>query len=111
MINVKNQKTALFAIVAIAALVVVSTIAIGSGRLASAAETTTITKTVHNNGTNVQTETNQKQNCITAGGSSGIGGGERHSWWWGFDDDRRSSGSCTADSNDKVESSGGILHK
>ena len=93
MINVKNQKTGLVAIVAIAALVVVSTIAIGSGRLASAAETTTITKTVNNNGTNVQTETNQKQNCITAGGYSGV------------------ADSCHASSSDKVESSGGLLSK
>ena len=93
MINVKNQKTALFAIVAIAALVVVSTIAIGSGRLASAAETTKITKTVNNTGTNVQTDTDQKQDCTTAGEQSGI------------------SDSCHGSSSDDVKSSGGILHK
>jgi hypothetical protein len=91
MINAKNQKTALVAIVAIAALVIVSTLAIGSGRVA--AQTTTITKTVHNNGTNVQTETNQKQDCTAAGEQSGI------------------ADSCHASSSDNVESSGGILNK
>jgi hypothetical protein len=85
----RNQKTAL---VAIAATLVVSTIAIGIGRSALA-ETTTITKNVNNTGVNVQTDTNQKQDCQTVGGSSGI------------------SGSCTATSTDRVNDSGGILNK
>jgi hypothetical protein len=93
MTNVKNQKTALVAIAAIAALIVVSTIAIGNGRVASAAETTTVTKTVNNTGVNVQTDTNQKQNCQTVGGYSGI------------------ADSCKADSTDKVDQSGGTLKK
>jgi len=52
-----------------------------------------ITKTLDNQGVNVQTDTNQKQDCLTAGGSSGI------------------SGSCTASSTDTVTQSGGILKK
>ena len=31
-----------------------------------------ITKTIDNQGVNVQTDTNQKQDCTTVGGSSGI---------------------------------------
>jgi len=68
-------------------------IAIGNGRMALAAETTTITKNVNNTGVNVQTDTNQKQDCLTAGGTSGF------------------SGSCTATSTDNIMQSGGIHHK
>ncbi len=89
MTTIKNQKTALIAIVAIAALLAVSTIAIGNGRMALA-DTATITKHTNNTGVNVQTDTNQKQNCATAGGNSGI------------------TMSCTANSNDQVTQSGGI---
>jgi hypothetical protein len=92
-----NQKAALVAIVAIATVLAVSTIAIGNGRTASAAptstETTTITKHLNNTGVNVQTETNQPQNCQTVGGTSGI------------------SGSCVGTSTDTVTQSGGILKK
>jgi hypothetical protein len=88
-----NQKTALVAIVAIAVVLAVSTIAIGSGRMTLAAETTTITKHVNNTGVNVPTDTNQKQDCQTVGGTSGI------------------SGSCKANSTDTVQQSGGILTK
>jgi hypothetical protein len=93
MTSIKNEKTALVAIVAIAAVLAVSTIAIGNGRMALAADTTTITKNVNNTGVNVQTDTHQKQDCLTAGGSSGL------------------TGSCTAQSTDTVSQSGGILKK
>jgi hypothetical protein len=66
MTSIKNHKTALVAISAIAAVLAVSTIAVGNGRMALAAETT-ITKNVNNTGVNVQTDTNQKQDCLTAG--------------------------------------------
>ena len=95
--NLKNHKTAttLVAISAIAAVLVVSAVAIGSGRIALAAETETITKTIHvnNTGVNVPTDTNQKQDCQTVGGSSGI------------------TGSCQATSTDTITQSGGVLKK
>jgi hypothetical protein len=88
MTTIKNQKKAL-AIVAIAAVIAVSTVALGNGRVALA-DTTTITKHTNNTGVNVPIDTDQKQNCETAGGSSGI------------------AMSCTANSNDQVTESGGI---
>ncbi|HYA84444.1 MAG TPA: hypothetical protein VEH06_13505 [Candidatus Bathyarchaeia archaeon] len=88
MTTIKNQKKAL-GIVAIAAVIAVSTVALGNGRVALA-DTTTITKHTNNTGVNVPTDTDQKQNCETAGGSSGI------------------AMSCTANSNDQVTESGGI---
>jgi hypothetical protein len=93
MTSIKNEKTALVAIVAIAAVLAVSTIAMGNGRMALAAETTTITKNTNNTGVNVQTDTNQKQDCQAVGGNSGI------------------SGSCIGTSTDTVSQSGGILKK
>ena len=71
-------------------VLVVSTIAIGSGRTALADD---ITKNINNTGINVPTDTNQKQECQTVGGSSPIGT------------------SCTATSTDTVSQSGGILKK
>jgi hypothetical protein len=47
----------------------------------------------NNTGISVQTDTDQKQDCLTAGGSSPI------------------SGSCVANSNDQITQSGGILKK
>ena len=90
--SIENHKpvTVLVAIAALAGVPVVSTVAIGSGRIASAAETETITKHFNNTGVNVQTDTDQKQYCDTAGGYSGI------------------KDSCTAASSDKVDQSGGI---
>jgi hypothetical protein len=88
---VENHKTALVAISAMAAVLVVSAVAIGSGRMALAQET--ITKNLNNTGINVQTSTNQKQQCDTAGGNSGI------------------TNSCTATSTDTVTQNGGILKK
>ena len=93
MTNVKNQKTVLFAIAAIVAVIAVSTIAIGSGRIASAAtDTTTITKHTNNTGVNEQTDTGQKNTCETVGANSG------------------ESSSCTASANNANTASGGILH-
>jgi len=93
MTTIKNQKTALVAIVMIAAALAVTTIVIGHGRTAFAAETTTITKHVNNTGVNVQTDTNQPQTCQTVGGTSGI------------------ADSCHATSTDNLQQSGGMLKK
>jgi hypothetical protein len=95
MTSIKHYKpaTVLFAIAALAGVLVLSTVAIGSVHKALAADTKTITKSVNNTGVNVPTDTDQKQNCQTAGGSSGI------------------SGSCTASSTDTITQSGGILKK
>jgi len=91
---IKNQKAALVAITAIAAVLAVSIIATGNGRMALA-ETDTKTTTIHvnNTGINVPTETSQKQQCDTAGVNSGI------------------TNSCTAQSTDNINENGGILKK
>ncbi len=69
-------------------------VTIGSGRIALAVhDNDTIVSHFNNTGVNVQTDTNQKQECKTAGGASGI------------------TGSCTAASTDTVTQSGGILKK
>ena len=93
MTSKKNHKpaTVLVVIAALAGVLVVSTVAIGSVHKALADET--ITKHVNNTGINVPTDTNQKQECQTAGGQSPIGT------------------SCTATSTDTVTQSGGILKK
>jgi hypothetical protein len=91
--SIKNERTALVTIAAIVAVIAVSTIAIGYGRMALAQETTTITKNVTNTGVNTPTDSSQKQDCTTAGEMSGI------------------SSSCTAKSTDSNNESGGILHK
>jgi hypothetical protein len=94
--SIKNHKpaTVLVAIAALAGVLVVSTSAIGSGRIALAVhDNDTIVSHFNNTGVNVQTDTNQKQECKTAGGASGI------------------TGSCTAASTDTVTQSGGILKK
>ena len=91
---IKNQKTALFTIAAIAAVLAVSTIAIGNGRMALAeTDTKTVTIHVNNTGINVPTETNQKQQCDTVGVNSGI------------------AGSCLGTSTDSINQQGGILKK
>ena len=92
MTSIKNQITSIVAIVAIAAVIAVSTIAIGSVHAAGTI-TTTITKHTNNTGVNVQTDTNQKQNCETAGGNSPM------------------SASCRATSTDTLTQSGGLLKK
>jgi uncharacterized OsmC-like protein len=58
--------------------------------------TTTITKSTTNSGVNVPTDTNQMQNCETAGGTSPIGG------------TAAGTGSCTATSSDTITQSGGV---
>jgi hypothetical protein len=93
MTSIKNHKTALVAISAIATVLAVSTVAIGNLQMALADET--VTKNVDNTGINVQTHTNQKKQCDTAGGSSGIGG-------TGF----FRGGTCSAFSADNVTQSG-----
>ena len=92
MTSVKNHKTAtvLVAIAALAGVLVSSTVAIGSGHIALADD---ITKLYNNKGISVPTHTNQKQECDTAGGRSGI------------------TNSCTAASRDTITQSGGILKK
>ncbi len=92
MTSIKNHKpaTVLVVIAALAGVLVVSTSAIGSGHIALA---DTITKNVNNTGVNVPTDTDQKQYCTTAGGTSPV------------------TGSCTASSTDTITQSGGILKK
>ncbi len=89
MTSIKNEKTALVTIAAIATVLAVSVIAIGSVHNAKADKTITIH--VNNTGINVPTDTDQKQECQTAGGSSGI------------------SGSCQATSTDRINQTGGQL--
>jgi hypothetical protein len=85
---IKNNKTpaVLVAIAALAAVLVGSTAAIGSGNMALAGN-------VNNTGINVPTDTQQKQECQTAGGTSPI------------------TSSCTAASNNNVSSTGGLLKR
>ncbi len=94
-INNHKRATVLVAIAALAGMLAVSTVAIGSVHKALATETVTITKNirVNNTGVNEPTDTDQKQNCQTAGANSGIGG------------------SCTANSVDNIQENGGILKK
>jgi hypothetical protein len=91
--SIKNERTALVRIAAMVAVIAVSTIAIGNGRMALAQETTTITKNVTNAGVNTSIDSNQKQDCVTAGGTSGI------------------MGSCHSTSTDRNNETGGILKK
>ena len=95
MTSIKNHKpaTVLVVIAALAGVLVVSTVTIGSIHKALADESKTITKNVTNSGVNVPTDTDQKQECETAGGNSGV------------------TNSCTAASTDTVTQSGGIHHK
>jgi hypothetical protein len=94
MTTIKNQTTGLVAIVTIAAVLAVSTIALGSGRMALAdTNTKTVTIHVNNTGVNVPTDTDQKQQCDTVGGTSPM------------------STSCTATSSDTNTQSGGVLKK
>jgi hypothetical protein len=82
---INNNKTpaVLVAIAALAA-VLVGASAMGSGHMAIAGN-------VNNTGINVPTDTQQKQECETAGGNSGV------------------TNSCTAASTDTVTQSGGIM--
>jgi hypothetical protein len=95
MAGIKNYK-ALTALVATLAIAVVLTGSI-HGALAFFGRGTlpgnSITNTINNQGINVQTDTDQKQDCQTTGGSSGI------------------ANSCQASSTDHVSQSGGNLKK
>ena len=108
MTGIKNYNTTLVTISAIAAVLAVSTAAIGNTQMALAEET--ITKNVDNKGINVQTHTNQEQQCNTAGGSSPIGAttGGSQSQGAGAGKD---APSCSAGSVDSVSQSGGELNK
>jgi hypothetical protein len=90
MTSINKSVTALVAIAGLAGMLAVSALAVHN---AFADDTKTITKTTTNTGVNVPTDTDQKQQCDTAGGMSGI------------------TNSCTAKSNDTVTQSGGILKK
>jgi glucan phosphoethanolaminetransferase (alkaline phosphatase superfamily) len=78
-------------VTALAAISAIAAVLIGSVHMALAADN--ITKIINNKGVNVQTYTNQKQDCQTAGETSPI------------------SNSCTATSTDTVTQSGGVLKK
>ncbi len=88
MISINNHKQAA---VLVTIAVLAGSLAVSMVHNALAAETVTITKNirVNNTGINVPTDTDQKQNCQTAGANSGIGG------------------SCTASSTDTITQSGG----
>ena len=93
MTSIKNHNktaTALVAIAALAGVLVLSTVAIGSGHIALADNTNV---KVNNTGINEPTDTNQKAQCDTAGGTSPV------------------STSCGEGSTDNIANSGGQLHK
>ena len=75
--------------------------------MAFAANDDTIVSHFNNTGINVQTHTNQKQDCQTAGGTSGLGIGPGGG---GFRD-HDFGDPCNANSMDHVDQSGGLLHK
>jgi hypothetical protein len=92
--SIKNHKT-LTAIVAISAIAVVlaGNLHVAFAQFHRPPPGNSITKTLDNQGVNVQTGTDQKQNCETAGETSPM------------------SGSCIANSNNQITESGGILKK
>ncbi len=92
MTSISKPATVLVAIVALAGMLAVSSIAIHNA-FADDSKTVTVTKNTNNTGVNVPTDTNQKQDCQTVGGGSGI------------------ANSCQATSNDIITQSGGILKK
>jgi hypothetical protein len=100
MAAIKNLKTTIVTISTIVTALIVSTVVTASVHIAFADETIRTTKNVDNTGINVQTHTDEKKQCDTAGGSSGIGGG------FG-----RFGGTCSAFSADNVTQSGGKLTK
>lgn len=110
MTDIKNYKATLVAISAIAVVLALSTVATGILQMALADET--VTKNVDNTGINVQTHTNQKRQCDTAGGSSPIGG---TTTTVGSASAGAGAGkvtfTCSADSLDSVTQSGGELNK
>jgi len=112
MTDIKNYKGTLVSISAIAVALALSTVSIGILQIALADET--ITKNVDNTGINVQTHTNQKQQCDTAGATSPIGGttGGSGSQSAGAGATKiRFSTTCSSESLDTVSQSGGKLNK
>jgi hypothetical protein len=92
MTSIRKPATVLVVIAALAGMLAVSSVAVHNA-FADDAKTVTVTKSTTNSGVNVQTGTNQEQNCQTAGGSSPIGT------------------SCNAGSTDIITQSGGVLKK
>jgi hypothetical protein len=86
----KDHKTvtALVVLAAVAAVLVTSTAAVGTGHMALAANGN---KTKGNDGISVPTVTKQPQECETAGGTSPV------------------TGACTATSTNTITESGGVL--
>jgi hypothetical protein len=86
----KDHKTAtgLVALATLAAVLVASTAAVGTGHVALASNST---KTKDNDGISIPTDTKQKQECQTAGATSPV------------------TGSCTGISTNVVNQSGGVL--
>jgi hypothetical protein len=82
--NNHKKGSVLVALAALAAVLVVSAVAVGSARIALAGN-------VNNTGINVPTDTQQKQECETAGGTSPV------------------ANSCHAASTDTIKQSGGLL--
>ena len=110
MTEIKNHKATLVMISAIAVVLALSTVTIGISQIALADET--VTKNVDNTGINVQTHTDQKRQCDTAGGSSPIGGttGGSGSQSMGAGAGKLTF-TCSSESLDSVTQSGGELNK
>jgi flagellar basal body-associated protein FliL len=87
-----DHKTAIALIVlaAVAAVLVASTAAVGTGHIALA-DNGNKTKGFENNGIKIPTDTKQKQECQTAGGVSPV------------------TASCTALSTNVITNAGGVL--
>lgn len=111
MTDIKNHKTTLVTISAIAVVLALSTVSIAILQIALA-DNTAVTKNVDNTGINVQTHTNQNRQCDTAGGSSPIsattGGSGSASGGAGTG---KVTFTCSSESLDRVSQSGGELNK
>ncbi|HYT01433.1 MAG TPA: hypothetical protein VEL70_00905 [Candidatus Acidoferrum sp.] len=94
---IKNHKTAtaLVILAAVAAVLVTSTAAVGTGHTAFA-DNGNNTKGFKNDGISLPTNTKQNQECQTAGGVSPITGVEK-------------AGSCTTVSTNTVIQTGGVI--
>jgi hypothetical protein len=112
MTGIKNYKGTLVSISAIAVALALSTVSIGTLQIALADNT--VTKNVDNTGINVQTHTNQKQQCDTTGGSSPIGGttvGSGSQSAGAGATKIKFTTTCSSASSDSVTQSGGELIK
>jgi hypothetical protein len=88
--NDQKTATALVVLAAVAAVLVASTAAVGTGHMALA-DNGNKTKGFKNSGISMPTDTKQQQECQTAGGASLI------------------TASCTAVSTNAITNAGGIL--